>query len=189
MSQGQNQDGMDSRLEVATLAGGCFWCLEAVYDQLKGVEDVVSGYSGGSMPNPSYRQVCTGSTGHAEVVQIRFDPRKISFQEILRVFFTIHDPTTLNRQGADVGTQYRSAIFYHTPEQKETAKQVIREFEAARVWNSPIVTEVAPFEVFYPAEDYHQEYYQRNPGQPYCQVVIAPKVAKFRKQYLEQLKL
>jgi peptide-methionine (S)-S-oxide reductase len=188
MNQGQSQVRPDGRQEVATLAGGCFWCLEAVYDQLKGVEDVVSGYSGGSMPNPSYRQVSAGSTGHAEVVQIRFDPHKISFQEILRVFFTIHDPTTLNRQGADIGTQYRSAIFYHTPEQKETAEQVIREFGDARVWDNPIVTEVAPFEVFYPAEDYHQEYYQRNPGQPYCQVVIAPKVTKFRKQYLEQLK-
>ena len=188
MSLEQSQNSPSNGLEIATLAGGCFWCLEAVYDQLKGVEDVISGYSGGPLPNPTYRQVSTGSTGHAEVVQIRFDPQKISFREILQVFFTIHDPTTLNRQGADVGTQYRSAIFYHTPEQKETAEQVIREFEKEGVWGGTIVTQVEPFEVFYPAEDYHQEYYQRNPGQSYCQIVIAPKVAKFRKQYLEKLK-
>lgn len=174
--------------EVATLAGGCFWCLEAVYDELKGVEDVVSGYSGGSVPEPSYRLVCTGTTGHAEVVQITFDPRQISFKEILEVFFTIHDPTTLNRQGADVGTQYRSAIFYHTPEQKATAEQVIAELEREKVWKDPIVTEVTPIKAFYPAEDYHQEYFAHNGGQPYCQVVIAPKVAKFRKKYLEKLK-
>ena len=174
--------------EVATLAGGCFWCLEAVYDELKGVEDVVSGYSGGSVPDPSYRLVCTGTTGHAEVVQITFDLRQISFKEILEVFFTIHDPTTLNRQGADVGTQYRSAIFYHSPEQKATAEQVIAELEREKVWKDPIVTEVTPFEAFYPAEDYHQEYFAHNGGQPYCQVVIAPKVAKFRKKYLEKLK-
>lgn len=174
--------------ETATLGGGCFWCLEPIFDELRGVKDVVSGYSGGTVANPSYRQVCTGSTGHAEVVQVTFDPEEISFQEILEVFFTIHDPTTLNRQGADVGTQYRSAIFYHSRDQKATAEQVIRELDAAGIWNAPIVTEVAPFEAFYPAEDYHQEYFERNPGQSYCRVVIAPKVAKFRQRYLDKLK-
>jgi peptide-methionine (S)-S-oxide reductase len=175
-------------LEVATLAGGCFWCLEAVYDDLRGVTDVVSGYAGGRMPDPTYQQVCTGSTGHAEVVQITFDPKEVSFREILQVFFTIHDPTTLNRQGADVGTQYRSAIFYHSEEQRAIAQQLIGELNAAHLWPAPIVTEVAPLTAFYPAEDYHQEYFARNPSQGYCQFVIAPKVAKFRKQYLEQLK-
>ena len=174
--------------EIATLAGGCFWCLEAVYDQLRGVEDVVSGYAGGRVRNPSYGEVCTGTTGHAEVVQVTFDPTAISFRAILEVFFTIHDPTTLNRQGADVGTQYRSAIFYHSPEQKATAEQVIGEIGAAKIWPAPIVTEVAPLDAFYPAEDYHQEYFARNPNQGYCTVVIAPKVAKFRKQYLSRLK-
>jgi len=174
--------------EVATLAGGCFWCLEAVYDQLKGVLDVVSGYSGGQLPNPSYEAVCTGETGHAEAVQVTFDPSVVSFRELLGVFFTIHDPTSLNRQGADVGTQYRSAIFYHNPEQKATAEQVIHELEGEEIWGKPIVTEVAPFSVFYPAEAYHQEYFQRNPYQGYCTAVIAPKVAKFRHQYLEKLK-
>lgn len=174
--------------EVATLAGGCFWCLEAVYDQLRGVEDVASGYSGGHVRSPSYREVCTGATGHAEVVQVTFDPAAISFQEILEVFFTVHDPTTLNRQGADVGTQYRSAIFFHSSEQKATAEQVIRELDAAQLWPARIVTEVTPFDAFYPAEEYHQEYFARNPGQGYCAVVIAPKVAKFRKQYLAKLK-
>jgi peptide-methionine (S)-S-oxide reductase len=174
--------------EIATLAGGCFWCLEAVYDQLKGVEDVVSGYSGGRVSQPSYKIVCTGTTGHAEVVQLTFDPDVVSLRDILQVFFTIHDPTTLNRQGADVGTQYRSAIFYHSPEQKATAEAVIAEINAAKIWDDPIVTEVTPFEVFYPAEDYHQEYFAHNPNQGYCRVVIAPKVAKFRKLYLERLK-
>jgi len=174
--------------EIATLAGGCFWCLEAIYDELKGVEDVVSGYSGGSVPNPSYEMVCTGTTGHAEVVQITFDPKVISFKQILQVFFTIHDPTTLNRQGPDVGTQYRSAIFYHSPEQKATAEQLIAELEASRVWDHPIVTKVTPFERFYPAEAYHQEYFKRNPSQAYCRIVIAPKVAKFRKRFLDELR-
>jgi peptide-methionine (S)-S-oxide reductase len=178
-----------SPLEVATLAGGCFWCLEAVFDELKGVKDVVSGYSGGRLPNPSYAQVCAGTTGHAEVVQVTFDPQEVSFREILQVFFTIHDPTTLNRQGADVGTQYRSAIFYHTEEQKETAQEVIHELEAEGVWSHPIVTEITPFNGFYPAEDYHQEYFANHGGQPYCQVVIAPKVAKFRKHFLDRLKV
>jgi peptide-methionine (S)-S-oxide reductase len=174
--------------EVATLGGGCFWCLEAVYDELQGVEQVESGYSGGAVINPTYQQVCTGTTGHAEVVQVAFDPSIVSFREILEVFFTIHDPTTLNRQGADVGPQYRSAIFYHTPEQKVTAEQVIAELNAAQLWDAPIVTEVTPFQVFYRAEEYHQEYFQRNPGQGYCRVVIAPKVAKFRQKYLAKLK-
>jgi peptide-methionine (S)-S-oxide reductase len=177
-----------SSREVATLGGGCFWCLEAVFAELKGVERVESGYAGGTVPNPSYDDVCAEITGHAEVVQLTFDPQVISFKEILEVFFTIHDPTTLNRQGADVGTQYRSAIFYHTPEQKITAEQVIQELTAARLWEAPIVTEVAPFPGFYRAEDYHQEYFQRNPEQLYCLFVIAPKVAKFRKQYLAKLK-
>jgi peptide-methionine (S)-S-oxide reductase len=174
--------------EVTTLAGGCFWCLEAVYDQLKGVEDVVSGYSNGHVRNPSYQQVCTGMTGHVEVVQIRYNPQEVSFRDLLNIFFTIHDPTTLNRQGNDVGTQYRSGIYYHTPEQKQIAEQVIAEITTAKVWDNPIVTEVAPIDMFYPAEDYHQEYFEKNPYQPYCRVVVAPKVAKFRKQYFEQLK-
>jgi peptide-methionine (S)-S-oxide reductase len=174
--------------QVATLAGGCFWCLEAVYDDLKGVEDVVSGYSGGTVANPSYERVCTGNTGHAEVVQITFDPRVISFKDLLEVFFSIHDPTTLNRQGNDAGTQYRSAIFYHTPEQKAEAEKVMAELAAAHLWSRPMVTELTPFKAFYPAEDYHQEYFQRNPGQGYCRAIIAPKVAKFRQHHLEKLK-
>jgi peptide-methionine (S)-S-oxide reductase len=174
--------------KVATLAGGCFWCLEAVFDQLRGVEDVVSGYSGGRRPNPSYEQVCTGATGHAEVVQVTFDPQAISFRDLLRVFFAIHDPTTLNRQGNDVGTQYRSAIFYHSPEQKAIAEEVIAELDTARLWPRPIVTQVAPFEAFYAAEAYHQEYFAHNPNQGYCQAVVAPKVAKFRKQFFDKLK-
>jgi peptide-methionine (S)-S-oxide reductase len=174
--------------EVATLAGGCFWCLEAVFDDLKGVDQVESGYAGGTVPHPTYRQVCSGTTGHAEVVQITFDPRVISFKELLQVFFTIHDPTTLNRQGGDVGTQYRSAIFYHTPEQKATAEQVIQEITAAKIWPAPLVTEVVPFAAFYKAEDYHQEYFRFNGEQPYCRAVVAPKVAKFRKQFHDRLK-
>jgi len=179
---------MERNEEIATLAGGCFWCLEAVFADLRGVARVVSGYSGGHVENPTYRAVCDGTTGHAEVVQVTFDPQAVSYRELLEVFFTIHDPTTLNRQGGDVGTQYRSAIFYHTPEQQETATQVITELDAARVWDAPIVTEVVPFQLFYPAEDYHQEYYQNNASQPYCRAVIAPKVAKFRQKYLEKLK-
>jgi peptide-methionine (S)-S-oxide reductase len=174
--------------EIATLAGGCFWCLEAVFDELQGVEKVESGYAGGHVVNPNYRQVCTGTTGHAEVVQITFDPQVITFKDLLKVFFTIHDPTTLNRQGADVGTQYRSAIFYHTPEQKAVADEVIAELTADKVWDDPIVTEVTPLDEFYPAEDYHRDYFQRNPQQPYCQMVIAPKVAKSRKHFLDKLK-
>ncbi|MGA9995751.1 MAG: peptide-methionine (S)-S-oxide reductase MsrA [Pyrinomonadaceae bacterium] len=178
----------ENKTEVATLAGGCFWCLEAVYDDLRGVLSVESGYAGGNVPDPSYEQVCAGTTGHAEVVQVTFDPQVVSFKEILEVFFTIHDPTTLNRQGADIGTQYRSAIFYHSPEQKEIAEQTIAELEAAGVWDSKIVTEVVPLSEFFPAEDYHQDYFQKNPNQPYCQVVVAPKVSKFRNKYLEKLK-
>lgn len=174
--------------EVATLGGGCFWCLEAVYDQLKGVVDVVSGYAGGHVDNPTYRQICNGDTGHAEVTQVTFDPTALSFRDILNVFFTIHDPTTLNRQGADVGTQYRSVIFYHSDQQKATAEAAIAELTSLGVWANPIVTEISPAPKFYPAEDYHQEYFARNPEQGYCQVVIAPKVAKFRKHFLEQLK-
>lgn len=174
--------------EVATLAGGCFWCLEAVYDELKGVTDVVSGYMGGHTRNPSYQAVCTGATGHAEVVQVTFDPNVVSFRSLLEVFFTIHDPTTLNRQGADVGTQYRSAVYYHSPEQKATAEALIAELNAAQLWNAPIVTEVTPADTFYRAEEYHQEYFRNHPEQGYCQVVIAPKIAKFRKHFLEQLK-
>ena len=178
---------MNSR-ETATLAGGCFWCLEAAFDQLKGVERVQSGYAGGTLANPTYQHVCTGRTGHAEVVQITFDPGAISFRDLLDVFFVIHDPTTLNRQGTDVGTQYRSAIFFQSPEQKAEAERVIAELRAAGVWEDPIVTEVVPLEAFYPAEEYHKDYYRRNPDQGYCQVVIAPKVAKVRKRYLEKLK-
>jgi peptide-methionine (S)-S-oxide reductase len=178
---------MKSR-EVAVLGGGCFWCLEAVFEQLRGVEQVESGYSGGPVANPSYQQVCSGKTGHAEVVRITFDPQEISYDEVLRVFFAVHDPTTLNRQGADVGTQYRSAIFTIGDEQRAAAVRAIEELEAAEIWGEPIVTEVAAFEAFYPAEEYHREYFRRNPGQSYCQFVIAPKVAKFRKQYLEMLK-
>ncbi len=175
-------------LQTATLAGGCFWCLEAVFDELKGVESVESGYSGGHVPNPTYHEVCDGGTGHAEVVQITFDPAVISYRDLLTVFFTIHDPTTLNRQGNDVGTQYRSAIFYHDEEQKQTAEEVIAELEAAKLWDAPIVTEVTPFTAFYRAEDYHQEYFARNRFQPYCQFVVAPKVAKFRQKFAERLK-
>ncbi len=172
--------------ELATLAGGCFWCLDAVYRDLRGVEQVVSGYMGGQTANPSYELVCTGTSGHAEVVQITFDPDVISYRELLEVFFTIHDPTTLNRQGADSGTQYRSAIFYHSHDQKAAAEEVIAKVQP--LWGDPIVTEVAPADTFYPGEGYHQDYYSNNPNQPYCQVVIEPKVAKARATFLEKLK-
>ncbi len=177
-----------SRPELATLAGGCFWCLEAVFDELEGVQDVVSGYAGGSVPHPTYKQVCNGDTGHAEVVQVTFDPAVLSYRDLLKVFFAIHDPTTLNRQGADVGTQYRSAIFTLSDEQEKIADEVIAELNAEKIWDDPIVTDVVPAESFYPAEDYHQEYFRRNPNQGYCRMVIAPKVAKFRKEYLARLK-
>lgn len=180
--------GSANTKEVATLGGGCFWCLEPIFEELEGVEKIEVGYSGGTVPHPSYRQVCTGTTGHAEVAQITFDPQVISYKDILEVFFTIHDPTTPNRQGADVGPQYRSVIFCHSPEQRETTHQVIGEIQAAKIWNGPIVTEVAPLEAFYKGEDYHQEYFEKNPDQPYCRVVIAPKVAKFRNHYLSKLK-
>lgn len=174
--------------EVATLGGGCFWCLEAVYDELKGVISVESGYMGGKNANPTYEQVCNGNTGHAEVIQISFDPSVVSFKEILEVFFVIHDPTTLNRQGNDSGTQYRSAIFYHSPAQKAAADEVIAHLSGAKLWRDPVVTEVTPVTVFYIAEDYHQEYFARNPGAGYCSFVVAPKVAKFRKHFLSKLK-
>jgi peptide-methionine (S)-S-oxide reductase len=174
--------------EIATLGGGCFWCLEAVYDQMVGVTDVVSGYMGGHVANPTYRAVCNGTTGHAEVVQIAFDPTQVNFREILEVFFTIHDPTTLNRQGADVGTQYRSAIFTHSDAQQAIADEVITMMNAEQIWPNPIVTEVTPASTFYPAEDYHQEYFARNGGQPYCQMVVAPKVAKFRKRFTNRVR-
>jgi peptide-methionine (S)-S-oxide reductase len=189
MSEGNDQpNGSPQELEVATLGAGCFWCTEAVFDDLKGVEKVESGYSGGSVPKPSYRQICTGTTGHAEAVNVTFNPKEISFKELLEIFLTVHDPTTLNRQGADVGTQYRSAIFYHDGQQKTVAEEVIREIEAAKIWDAPIVTEVTPFKDFFKAEDYHQEYFAQNPDQPYCRMVIAPKVAKFREHYRERLK-
>ena len=179
---------MDSNNEVATLAGGCFWCLEAVYRDVRGVESVVSGYMGGQTENPSYEQVCGGRTGHAEVVQLQYDPAVVSFRDILQVFFVIHDPTTVNRQGNDVGTQYRSAIFFHSPDQEAVAREVIAALTKERLYSSPIVTEVVPASTFYPAETYHQEYFERNPNQPYCRAVVAPKVAKFRKHFVERLK-
>jgi peptide-methionine (S)-S-oxide reductase len=179
---------METKNEIATLAGGCFWCMEAVFDELKGVESVESGYSGGHVPNPTYRQVCAESTGHAESVRITFDPAIITYRELLNIFFSVHDPTTLNRQGNDVGSSYRSVIFYHDEAQKQSAEAVIQEINAAKLWPNPIVTEVTKFEVFYMAEDYHQEYFANNGGQPYCRVVVAPKVAKFRQHFYERLK-
>jgi peptide-methionine (S)-S-oxide reductase len=179
---------MPNTQELATLGGGCFWCIEAVFEQVVGVTKVQSGYTGGATPNPGYRQVCNGDTGHAEVVQVTFDPGVISYRDILRVFFAIHDPTTLNRQGADAGTQYRSVIYYHSPEQKQIAGDVIRELDAEKIWASPIVTELSPATTFYVAEEYHQEYYRSNPEQGYCQYVIDPKVAKFRKQFADKIK-
>jgi peptide-methionine (S)-S-oxide reductase len=177
------------QLEVATFASGCFWCTEAVFDRIRGVVKVESGYSGGNIPNPNYHDVCTGDTGHAESVQVTFDPKEISYSDLLHIFFTTHDPTTLNRQGADVGTQYRSAIFYRNPEQAKVAQQVIKELNDAKVWKKPIVTEVTPFTEFYVAEDYHQQYYDNNRDQPYCQIVIEPKIAKLRQYYFEKLKV
>ncbi len=175
-------------LETATLAAGCFWCVEAVFDDLKGVADVVSGYSGGHKENPTYKEVCSETTGHAEVVQIEFDPSELSFGDLLRVYFTVHDPTTLNRQGGDVGTSYRSAIFYHSDEQKKIAGEVIGEITGEKIYDDPIVTEVTAFDKFYPAENYHQEYFANNPNQPYCAAVVAPKVAKFRQKFVDKLK-
>ena len=187
MSQSKNRTATAAKgTEVVTLGGGCFWCIEAAFDELEGVERVESGYSGGSVANPTYRQVCTGTTGHAEVIQITFDPGVISLKELLEIFFTVHDPTTLNRQGPDIGPQYRSVFFYRNQEQKSTAEQVIKEIQ--KVWNAPIVTEIAPFLGFYKAEDYHQEYFKLSGEQPYCRLVIAPKMAKFRQHYRDKLK-
>ena len=174
-------------IENATFAGGCFWCLEAAFQELPGVKAVQSGYSGGTVPNPSYEAVCTGRTGQAEAVQVTFDPAAISYRDLLQVFFTIHDPTTLNRQGPDHGTQYRSAVFYASPEQKAAAEAAIAALAAEEVWDAPIVTQVVPLEAFYPAEEYHRDYFRRNPGQGYCQLIIAPKVAKARKAYFERI--
>jgi peptide-methionine (S)-S-oxide reductase len=189
MKQKHNyKDGKPMAKEIATLGGGCFWCLEAVYDQLKGVEDVVSGYTGGHVVNPTYRQVCEKNTGHAEVIQVSFDNEVISFGDLLDVFFTIHDPTTPNRQGNDVGPQYRSAIFTHSEAQKQIAEEKIKSITAEKLWDNPIVTEISPLDKFYAAEDYHQRYFELNPEAGYCQFVVAPKVAKFRKQYISQLK-
>jgi peptide-methionine (S)-S-oxide reductase len=183
-----NQNQSSNKKEIATLGGGCFWCLEPLYADLQGVEDAVVGYSGGSVVDPSYEQVCTGRTGHAEVVQVTFDPDIISYREILEVFFSVHDPTTPNRQGADVGPQYRSVIFYHDDEQRQTAEQLIQELEEEDIWREPIVTQVSPFKEFFRAEEYHQEYYKKNPNQGYCRVVISPKVSKFRDKYNSRLK-
>lgn len=172
----------------ATLGGGCFWCLEAVFEQLRGVHKVVSGYCGGEIPNVTYEQVCSGRTGHAEVIQVTFDPAEISFADLLDVFFATHDPTTLNRQGADTGTQYRSVVFYHDDEQRRIVATKIEELNAAQIWNSPIVTQIAPLDVFYPAEDYHQSYFRAHPAQGYCQAVISPKVSKFRQKFAHRLR-
>ena len=173
--------------EIATFGGGCFWCLDAAFRQLNGVERVVSGYAGGRRPNPTYEQVCSGVTGHAEVIQITFDPDAISYRDLLGVLFTIHDPTTLNRQGNDVGTQYRSVIFHHSPEQQRVAEEVVAELTAEKVWDDPIVTEIAPAGAFYPAEGYHQDYFSKNPNQPYCAAIVAPKVSKVRKAFFDRL--
>lgn len=177
-----------SKVETATLGAGCFWCVEAIFDDLQGVEDVVSGYSGGHKDSPTYQEVCSEMTGHAEVVQVAFDPEVLSYRDLLRVFFTVHDPTQLNRQGNDIGTSYRSAVFYHSDEQRRAAEEVIAEFTAEGIYDNPIVTEVTAFDKFWPAEDYHQEYFANNPNQPYCSAVVAPKVAKFRKKYFDRLK-
>lgn len=176
------------KIEIATLGGGCFWCIEAVFNGIKGVVNVESGYAGGELDSPTYKQVCSGTTGHAEVVQIKFDPNIISFGEILEIFFAVHDPTTLNRQGADVGNQYRSIIFYHNENQKEVAEQVIAGLNAARIWDNSIVTQLKPFKDFYRAEQHHRRYFDRHPEAPYCQIVIAPKIAKLRKKYFEKIK-
>jgi peptide-methionine (S)-S-oxide reductase len=182
------QTAENTAFETATLGGGCFWCLEAVFEQLRGVTKVESGYAGGHVRNPTYRQVCSGDTGHAEVVQVTFDPAVVSYREVLEVFFATHDPTTPNRQGPDFGTQYRSAVFHHSPAQKQTAEEVIRDLDAAGIWGAPIVTEVVPLEEFYRAEDYHQGYYRANPEQGYCRAVVSPKVAKFRAKFADKLR-
>ena len=188
VGQSNKTKGKTMQHEVATLGAGCFWCVEAIYQQLEGVVKVESGYSGGQVAHPTYEEVCTGRTGHAEVIQVTFDPQKISFKELLEVFFRTHDPTTLNRQGADVGTQYRSAIFYHSEEQRKTAEAVKQETDAAKIWDDPIVTEIARFDAFYKAEEYHQNYYNQNANQPYCRMVINPKLSKFKKEFKNKLK-
>ena len=188
MSEKPRQVSVSRALEMATLAGGCFWCTDAIFDQLKGVVKVESGYSGGNVPNPTYEDVCSGNTGHAESIQVTFDPTVVSYKDLLHIFFTTHDPTTLNRQGADVGTQYRSAVFYRSPEQEKAAREVIRELGNDKIWKKQIVTEVVPFKGFYKAEDYHQQYYAKNSRQPYCRVVIEPKIAKLREHYRGKLK-
>lgn len=189
MSQIQeNLSSSPANLEIATLGGGCFWCLDAVFQELKGVRKVESGYMGGKTLNPTYKDVCSGITGHAEVIRVTFDPTIIFYQEILQVFFVMHDPTTLNRQGNDVGTQYRSVVFYNSPGQHDSAQTVIKEFTNKKVWDSSIVTQLVPEETFYKAEDYHQGYFSQNPQQSYCQLVVAPKVAKVRKQFIESVK-
>jgi peptide-methionine (S)-S-oxide reductase len=180
---------MSDKLEKATFGGGCFWCVEAIYQDVRGVHSVVSGYAGGTVPHPSYKQVCTGTTGHAEVAQITYDPDVISYEDLLYIFWRTHDPTTLNRQGADVGTQYRSIILYHNEEQKAGAEKSKRETDASGLWPNPIVTEIVPLREFYPAEDYHQNYFRENPNQPYCTVVIDPKVRKFKKEFQDKLKV
>jgi peptide-methionine (S)-S-oxide reductase len=188
MKNGKTRPDYHGKMEIATLGGGCFWCIEAAFNEIRGVVNVESGYAGGELASPTYEQVCTGTTGHAEVVQVTFDPDVISFREILKIFFTAHDPTTLNRQGADVGNQYRSVIFYHNEKQKEITEQVISELNAAKVWDDPIITQVEPFKNFYKAEKYHRRYFSRRPEAQYCRVVIAPKIGKLRKKYREKLK-
>ncbi len=188
LNEDRSGTGISKEKELVTFGGGCFWCLEAVFDELRGVVNVESGYSGGRVENPSYEEVCTGTTGHAEVVQITFDQSVISYEEILQVFFNVHDPTTMNRQDPDVGSQYRSVIFYRDEEQKSVAEKVMREIAAEGTWKAPIVTQLVPFKKFYMAEDYHQEYFRNNPAQPYCQMIILPKVDKFMRHYHEKLK-
>lgn len=187
-AQNSAQKKMNERLEIATLGSGCFWCTEAFFLRVKGIESVVSGYSGGKVKNPTYKEVCSGLTGHAEVVQVKFDPSVITFGEVLEIFWNTHDPTTLNQQGADVGTQYRSVVFYHSDEQKKTAEAYKKQLDQSGIYKKPIVTEITPFSIFYPAEDYHQNYFELNPNQGYCQYVIRPKVEKFQKQYQSKLK-
>jgi peptide-methionine (S)-S-oxide reductase len=189
MSNEQSRIAFSKQMEVATLGGGCFWCMEAVFSELEGVAEVESGYSGGATAHPTYEQVSTGTTAHAEVVQVNFDPKAISYKEILEIFFDMHDPTTLNRQGSDVGTQYRSVIFYHNDEQKATAEQVIKEITEGKIWDAPIVTQIEPFKVFYKAEDYHKDYFKKHPRQPYCRLVVTPKIAKLREHYHKKLKM
>jgi peptide-methionine (S)-S-oxide reductase len=186
MSQPHSEN---KNLEVTTLAGGCFWCTEAAFSIIKGVERIEPGYTGGTVPDPSYEEVSTGTTGHAEAAQIFFDPKNITYKDILEIFFTMHDPTTLNRQSADIGTQYRSAIFYSTPEQKATAEKLIEELTKEEIWNKPIVTKVEPLKMFYNAETYHKDYYKKHPKEPYCQAVIAPKIAKLQANFIDKIKL